>query len=69
MAKTHQPHTLLVEIGPDGSIQVRVQEPRGKACEGLADDLASALGQIEEKGHTPDYFHAGVQRRTHLQRK
>jgi len=64
--RQHQPHTLLVDIAPDGSITVTVKDPVGKDCQGLADDLAQALGQIEEKGHTSDYFRVGVQRQTHL---
>ena len=67
--RRHQPHTLLIEIGLDGSVTITVKDPKGRACQGLADDLAQALGEVEEEGRTPDYFRAGVQRRTHLQRR
>lgn len=69
MAKMHRPHTLLIEIARDGAVEIVVKEPAGKGCQGLADDLALALGQIEEKGRTADYFKPAIQRRTHLERK
>jgi len=49
-----KPHTLIIEIDPDGKLSGTVQGVAGPACTSLSAWL-DELGQVTEDRHTPDY--------------
>lgn len=49
------PHTLVIEIKPDGKITGEVKGVNGKHCAPLSAWL-DELGEVIEDRHTPDYY-------------
>lgn len=55
--------TIKVEIPSDGSQPVvSVNGACGAECSDLTKDLERALGTVEDKTHTTDYYAAGAKR-------
>ena len=49
------PHTIDIEIAPDGQITGTVKGVTGPACSDISKWLNS-LGEVTEDQHTPDYY-------------
>lgn len=47
---------LEVEIAPDGEVSFTVKGLKGHGCMDLAKQLEEALGEIQEKTRTPEYY-------------
>jgi hypothetical protein len=56
----NQPHTIEVEIQPDGSIKGEVKGVTGPSCSSLSAWL-DELGNVEVDLHTADYRKPGKQ--------
>lgn len=52
---SNQPHTIVIEIKPDGKITGEVKGVSGKQCAPLSEWL-DELGGVLEDRHTPDYY-------------
>lgn len=48
-------HTIIIEIGEDGSITGEVKGVTGKSCSDISKWL-DELGEVTEDRHTPDYY-------------
>lgn len=48
--------TIRVKIGKDGSIEVSVNDVKGKNCTEITQDLEVYLGAVGEKEFTADYY-------------
>ena len=47
---------VVVEIAPDGQIDVRVEGMQGPACVPLARHIAGLLGEAEGEEHTDEFW-------------
>jgi hypothetical protein len=54
MSTNNQPHTIIIEIQPDGKITGTVVGVSGPACAPLSAWL-DELGHVEDDRQTPDY--------------
>jgi len=51
---THK-HDLIIEIAPDGDVEITVEGIKGHACHGLAEALGRLVGRIQQHGHTEEW--------------
>jgi len=51
-----QMHELEIEISEDGKIKVKVKGVKGAKCEEITRDLEEALGEVEEREYTEEYY-------------
>ena len=47
---------ITITIGPDGTINMEYKGVTGKKCVDATQELEVALGKVEERQHTPDYY-------------
>lgn len=52
---SNQPHTLIVEINPDGTVTGEVKGVTGKSCSDISKWL-DELGDVKEDRHTADWY-------------
>nr|WP_319376717.1 DUF2997 domain-containing protein [uncultured Methanoregula sp.] len=55
---------LEITIDKDGRVQVAVRGVKGEGCLTLTKDLENALGTVEERGHTAEYYEQPVEQNT-----
>ena len=58
-----QPHSIEIEILPNGRIKGEVKGVTGKSCSAITEWL-DKLGKVEVDKHTSDYFKTGDQNLT-----
>jgi hypothetical protein len=51
--------TVIVTIGPDGSVQTEVKGVKGAACMDVTRQLEAALGTVKETQRTAEYSERG----------
>jgi len=68
VAGAHQPHTILIEIAPDGTLTGTVQGVAGPACTSISAWL-DEIGEVTEDRHTADFRKPGSQALTQAARK
>jgi hypothetical protein len=54
-------HEITITIAPDGSVQLETRGLVGESCLGETKDLEQALGRVENRAKTSEYY---VQRGT-----
>jgi len=47
---------LEITIDPEGNVSVRVKGVKGERCEDVTRDLEEAIGDLEERKHTDEYY-------------
>lgn len=47
---------LEIIIGPEGKVSLNVKGIKGKKCEELTRPLEEALGEVETRTHTKEYY-------------
>lgn len=57
---SHQPHTIVITVQPDGKVVGEVKGVQGPSCTTLSAWL-DELGEVEEDRHTPDYHRRPAQ--------
>ena len=50
------PQEIEFVIKPDGTVEETVRGVNGPACEAVTKAIEDALGEVEKRDHTPDYF-------------
>ena len=48
--------TLEITIGPDGQFSLEVHGFRGATCHNASKAFEEALGEVQDRRHTVDYF-------------
>jgi hypothetical protein len=59
---------VLVNIGPDGAIQIAVEGVKGKSCSDLTRELEKSLGRTTKDLKKPEFHQQSAQGARHAQR-
>jgi hypothetical protein len=61
-----QMQEMEITIGTDGNVIVHVHGIPGQDCVALTDALEQAVGTVDNRGFTPEYYEQPVVERTDL---
>jgi hypothetical protein len=61
-----QMQELEITIGTDGRVVIHVQGAPGQACVALTEALEHAVGTVEERTFTPEFYEQPVTGRTEM---
>lgn len=60
------PQEIEFIIKPDGTVEETVSGVSGPECEALTQGIEQALGDVEKREHTPDFYRESSQSGDHV---
>ncbi|MCL5037439.1 MAG: DUF2997 domain-containing protein [Chloroflexi bacterium] len=61
---------IEISISEEGKVELHVKGVRGPSCEDLTRDLEEALGDVEERTHTGEYYEkSSIEQNSGIQQK